>query len=253
MKVFRNLRLKNLGSKKFKSYLLYALGEIILVVIGIYIAIQLNVQKQVQKNRVIEKVYLNNILSDLNEEVIDLEKIIEVRNYKSKAAQRIITYIDEVEVNDLVAFNQDQWSVFQWPVHHANDNSFKELMNSGNLFKIKDNTIRRALLDLNAQYEQLGVTRDHLRFEYHEFLYEEIVEAVDYDLMWNADKKYSLTSTDSLALKQNIKEIRGNKVLKNAYVMAKHNNAYMGQICKEALVKVKEIIKLVEDDLAKDE
>jgi len=42
IKFFRRIRQKSLTENKFSKYILYALGEIVLVVIGILIAIQLN-------------------------------------------------------------------------------------------------------------------------------------------------------------------------------------------------------------------
>jgi len=42
IKFFRKIRQKTLTESKFGKYLLYALGEIILVVIGILIALSIN-------------------------------------------------------------------------------------------------------------------------------------------------------------------------------------------------------------------
>ena len=42
VKVFRNFRLGLFAEKKFSNYLLYAVGEIILIVIGILIALAIN-------------------------------------------------------------------------------------------------------------------------------------------------------------------------------------------------------------------
>ena len=42
LKFFRKIRQKMLTESKFGKYLLYAVGEIILVVIGILIALQIN-------------------------------------------------------------------------------------------------------------------------------------------------------------------------------------------------------------------
>ena len=42
MRVFNTLRFKMLQNKRFKNYLLYALGEIVLVVLGILIALKVN-------------------------------------------------------------------------------------------------------------------------------------------------------------------------------------------------------------------
>jgi hypothetical protein len=45
IKVFRKIRQKMLTENKFGKYLLYAIGEIILVVIGILIALQINISQ----------------------------------------------------------------------------------------------------------------------------------------------------------------------------------------------------------------
>jgi len=42
MKLFRKFRLDNLNTKNFKKYMLYALGEILLIVAGVLIAINVN-------------------------------------------------------------------------------------------------------------------------------------------------------------------------------------------------------------------
>lgn len=42
IKFFRKIRQKMLTENKFSKYLIYAIGEIILVIIGILIALQIN-------------------------------------------------------------------------------------------------------------------------------------------------------------------------------------------------------------------
>ena len=58
MRLFGKTRRKLLDSGKTKSYLLYALGEIILIVIGILIAWKINSLNDIRKNRIVElKIY----------------------------------------------------------------------------------------------------------------------------------------------------------------------------------------------------
>lgn len=69
IKFFRRIRQKLLSENKFTKYLLYAIGEIFLVVIGILIALQINNNNELKKNRakvdtLLEKIQLN-IESDL--------------------------------------------------------------------------------------------------------------------------------------------------------------------------------------------
>ena len=76
IKFFRKIRQKLLNENKFSKYLIYAIGEIILVVIGILIALQINNRNEDRKTRVEEMEYINSYL-------IDLEK---VEYYLSKSS-----------------------------------------------------------------------------------------------------------------------------------------------------------------------
>ncbi len=52
IKFFRKIRQKLVTESKFNKYLLYAIGEILLVVIGIFLAIQLNNLNQNRKEAI---------------------------------------------------------------------------------------------------------------------------------------------------------------------------------------------------------
>jgi hypothetical protein len=62
---FRRIRQKLMTEHKFGKYLLYAIGEIFLVMIGILLALQVNTWKIEKENTVKEKTYLTGIKSDL--------------------------------------------------------------------------------------------------------------------------------------------------------------------------------------------
>ena len=73
LKAFRKIRQKLLSSNKASKYLLYAFGEIILVVIGILIAIQINNWNEWRKERLSEMV----VLEDLKDNIIRNNQLIE--------------------------------------------------------------------------------------------------------------------------------------------------------------------------------
>jgi hypothetical protein len=80
IKFFRKIRQHLLTGNKFSKYLLYAVGEIILVVIGILIALQINTWNQERKDRIKE----NEILLDLVENLEINKKILEENIEKLK-------------------------------------------------------------------------------------------------------------------------------------------------------------------------
>ena len=74
------LLIQNKTGKYFK----YAIGEIILVVIGILIALQINNLNEAKKSKKKEKQILTEIISDLEYILLDFDRIINKRTNKLK-------------------------------------------------------------------------------------------------------------------------------------------------------------------------
>ncbi len=76
MTLLKKTRQKLLNENKFSKYLIYAFGEIVLVVIGILIAIAINNNNEEHKIRAKELNYLSGIKSDIHLNLIELKTII---------------------------------------------------------------------------------------------------------------------------------------------------------------------------------
>ncbi len=68
MKIFRNIRRKLAAENKFMAYLRYAIGEIILVVIGILIALQINNWNESRKQSIAETEFIEGVKKDLTQD-----------------------------------------------------------------------------------------------------------------------------------------------------------------------------------------
>ena len=66
---FRKIRQKLLSQNRVTRYLVYALGEIALVMIGILLALQVNNWNQSNKDNLLEKTFLNKLKSNLQDDV----------------------------------------------------------------------------------------------------------------------------------------------------------------------------------------
>jgi hypothetical protein len=71
-KFFRNFRIKSIGLVKVKNYLLYAVGEIILVAIGILLALQVSNLNEQRNNEELRQSYYKNLLYDLTRDFTTL-------------------------------------------------------------------------------------------------------------------------------------------------------------------------------------
>lgn len=67
---------------RVSRYLAYAVGEIILVVIGILIALQVNNWNEGRKSQLQQTVFLKNIRQDLTNDLVQLDKIIDYQTKK---------------------------------------------------------------------------------------------------------------------------------------------------------------------------
>ena len=66
IKFFRNIRRRMLGENRFSKYLIYATGEIVLVVIGILIALQINNWNEASKLKKSNRVLLHKLVGELD-------------------------------------------------------------------------------------------------------------------------------------------------------------------------------------------
>ncbi|MFK7783267.1 DUF6090 family protein, partial [Psychroserpens sp.] len=65
IKLFRKIRYNLMSENKTGKYFKYAIGEIVLVVIGILIALQINNWNEQRKTRISEISYIQSIINDL--------------------------------------------------------------------------------------------------------------------------------------------------------------------------------------------
>ncbi|MEQ8240835.1 MAG: DUF6090 family protein, partial [Cyclobacteriaceae bacterium] len=140
-----------LTENKFSKYLLYAIGEIVLVVIGILIALQINNANESNKLEKVELGYLNRLLIDLEKDQNLWTGTIEQKNKQLNAIRKI---------GDIAYFNQDSiFSVLDhipyalvWNDLNPHQTTFNEMLSGGNLNLIKNDSIKIKLLELDDTY-----------------------------------------------------------------------------------------------------
>lgn len=80
--IFRRFRMEQINKKGIKKYLLYAIGEIILVVIGILIALQINNWNNQKNDKAELKSILHLVKLDLEDDIAEVDRTIEVQKQK---------------------------------------------------------------------------------------------------------------------------------------------------------------------------
>jgi hypothetical protein len=159
IKFFRHIRQRLLSENKFSKYLLYAIGEIILVVIGILIALQINIANENRKSASQENLYLNRLLSEnkddiftFNNNIADLEKGIETIENLSSALNSTFTNDKELvkAANDYFGYG----SIY--PIFTSSTSTFDDLSSTGNLKDIQNSKLRDELVKHYAKHKQIA-------------------------------------------------------------------------------------------------
>jgi len=152
LKFFRKIRKNLLTENKFSKYLLYAVGEIFLVVVGILIALQINNWNNGKIERKEEKKSYLNIKRQILDDKNELIKVKDLNNYYSSAYEYGIKLIisgnrEKIDSLTLVAMGLSQFSDF-----HSSGNIYQTLVNSGELKLLKNSGITSSIQKLETTY-----------------------------------------------------------------------------------------------------
>ena len=144
LKFFRAIRQNLLSENKFNKYLIYAIGEIVLVVIGILIALSINSWNEEIKNKRSEIHYLNRIANDLENDISEFEL---TKETAKKRNERVLFLLDALKDVELVQKSPDYFvtSIVIAGYSHRpsiSNHSFEELKSSGRLSLIQNEELR---------------------------------------------------------------------------------------------------------------
>ena len=151
IKFFRKIRQKMLTENKFSKYLIYAIGEILLVVIGILIALQVNNRNNESANRNKEINLLTEMIRNLNMNNNQFSDEIE----KQKS---IIQNIDVVmsQIKNNTPYHDSlgaKYTSFAWTEEFNFANSAFETLKTTGLDLITSDALRENIINLfNVRY-----------------------------------------------------------------------------------------------------
>jgi hypothetical protein len=142
IKFFRKIRQNLLMENKTGKYFKYAIGEIVLVVIGILIALSINNWNENRKDGIKEQVVLKQLKEDYLSNLSQLEEKMTTRTNIINSGLRILSAFDQPDrvVRDSLIKNIA--TITSDPTFDPIQN---DLVSSGNLRLIKDEKLKRLL------------------------------------------------------------------------------------------------------------
>lgn len=144
---FRKIRQTLLTQNRFNTYLVYAFGEIILVVIGILIALQINTWNEHRKEQIKSVEFHERIIEDLNILINDLDRDV-------KRATKVSTYLNaglrilksgELSLKDKDSLDYVFKNYYQFVRLEDNLKSIEELKSSGQFGLIYKKELRESI------------------------------------------------------------------------------------------------------------
>ena len=155
IRFFRKIRLQFLSQNRAGRYLFYALGEIVLVVIGILIALQINTWNEAQKIAKKEKSFLVNLRQDLEGDSVRLRTVTSTLG-SALRYKRIFEGYFEGRPTDPDSLNAHFISQYNILVDFVpNSATIDELTNSNGFDLILNPRLRRQIVTLYNRYDDL--------------------------------------------------------------------------------------------------
>jgi uncharacterized membrane protein YgaE (UPF0421/DUF939 family) len=147
IKFFRKIRQNLLMENKTGKYFKYAIGEIVLVVIGILIALQINNWNENRKTENIKQDYYYQILEDLKKDLKFSKATIEEFENNKILFQNYYQIYDKQELDLPEIFTAINKLVIATKPLSFNSSTIETLQNSGDI-KLIPTSIRNKLIDL---------------------------------------------------------------------------------------------------------
>jgi hypothetical protein len=158
LKFFRKIRKELIAEKKVSNYLLYAIGEIVLVVIGILIALAIDNANEQSIKREKEQIYLMGLRDEFETSQTKLKELIIFNKQSYEDSKKILVYMvdsenlpDEQELANLL-YNALAFDISFNP----NNSLLMEMINSGSLKDIANPRLRILLTNWVSNIEDIS-------------------------------------------------------------------------------------------------
>ncbi|MFD2202701.1 DUF6090 family protein [Shivajiella indica] len=156
MPLFRKIRQNLLQQNRVTRYLAYAVGEIVLVVIGILIALSINTWNENRKLDQQEKSYLNRLIQENKSDVLTFAAEIErLENNNQKITNLSNAFKDSDSSDSLLIQSASEFMIYGslYPRFNPSISTYEDLSSTGNLGIIKDTGLRDQIVTHYQSYQ----------------------------------------------------------------------------------------------------
>lgn len=153
MSIFRTLRDNLRPGQGLNKWLVHGVGEIFMVMVGILLALQVNNWNTDRADRVKERKYLRGFQSDLRIDLENLKAFMEDKEVKASSALLLLRKADPMSAPDIQFTDSVMDRLFTWKTFNPSTKTMDELIGSGNLSLIRNDSIKKVMLDVEQRNE----------------------------------------------------------------------------------------------------
>ena len=242
IKFFRKIRYDLMEKNKTRKYLKYAIGEIILVVIGILIALSINNWNENRKSKRVAYEIYQNLQNSLIQDSTEVQRIIKSQTRSLEVQKAFILRganqnpieFDENNMNELIEdINLGIFSFF------PKTGIYNSIVSNNGMDLIKSKEIKASLINLyDHQYNRYANMDATIEAKYHNHLIPVITKKIEYI-------SSIIESPDPVLFKENYQELISE--CRNVYGVLTSNRDLLIQISKE----INELLELIRIELKK--
>lgn len=181
IKFFRKIRQRLLTENKVSQYLLYALGETLLVVIGILIALSINNWNDQKKNTASEFLYYNRILEDFELDKKLIEQLAEKADERISVSKALLLDLDSGTKDKNYLLNKFLTAI-RGDAYVPRNVTYKDLISSGNLKLLHDVSIKNSLIQYYSELENIQYQLEQNRGEKIKEIFELINSSIGFGM-----------------------------------------------------------------------
>jgi len=220
IKFFRNIRQKLLIEGKTTNYFKYAIGEIVLVVIGILIALSINNWNEERQNKKQETEILKSFQKSIKEDLIRLDGSLKRYNQSSSSINYLIHYLEQdLPYKDSLKFHFGNLSV----LHHITVNmSVFENLKSKGFDLISNDTLKEEIIS----FYDFAQTTLKFNFDTYSGIIHDASNTIyrkHFDAIWEPSSRNIYSLEESPFGKDNLEII----MQPNNYELLKIDNEFM--------------------------
>jgi hypothetical protein len=228
-----------IDSSSFRKYLVYAVGEILLVMIGILLALQVNNWNQERKEIKEERIVLQTISNTLQSNIEFFDYFNEALNYFDRSGQLIDSLLREKSLTSDTLYRHFHLSVL---------NGWNDLRISEIGYNFIEQTNGKIIKNVELRNEIIQLFENNYSFALQQ------IEWGKYD---NPETKQFIDEyferTPYLALKPyDATELNGNRMYNSLLKKARAQRIYFIGIIEGQKVETKRVLQLIKDELGED-